>query len=63
MIIREQNGWKKEVDDDILEIMKDFCDWIYRQLQKQDEYINSNESIDENIRANEYEFLENGKRA
>ena len=45
------------------ELLRDFMNWIYRQLQKQDEYINSNESIDENIRANEYEFLENGKRA
>ena len=31
-------------------------------LQKEYEYLYSNESVDENIKANEYTFLESGKR-
>lgn len=31
-------------------------------LDKEFEYLNSSESVDENIRANEYTFSENGKR-
>jgi len=32
-------------------------------LRHEAEYMTSNESVDENIKANEYEFLENGRRA
>jgi hypothetical protein len=41
--------------------MRDFADWIYRQLESEYDYANSDESVDENILCNEYEFDENGK--
>ena len=44
----------------VKEIGRDFMRWIYRQLEKEYEYLNSDESVDETIRANEYEFTENG---
>lgn len=46
--------------DDICEALRDFADWIYRQLESQWEWLNSDETIDDNIRANEYEFTESG---
>lgn len=46
-----------------LESMKDKARELYRQLERDYEYLNSDESVDESIRCNEYEFLENGKRA
>lgn len=58
---------EREVTDDqeeeITQLMRDFADWIYDQLCKEDEWLNSDECIDDNIRANEYEFTINGDRA
>lgn len=57
--------YNKEVieENEVKELLRDFMNWIYKRLLSEDEYLNSKESIDENIRANEYEFLESGKRA
>ena len=43
-------------------VLKDFMKWIYKQLNKEYDYLTSAESVDENIIANEYTFTENGKR-
>lgn len=50
-------------EDDIRQLMRDFADWIYKQLENEWEYQNSDEQVTESIRANEYEFTENGERA
>jgi hypothetical protein len=42
--------------------IKRFAAWILHQLQESYDYAHSDEAIDENIRANEYEFRENGSR-
>lgn len=42
---------------------RDFADWIYRNLETEYEYRNSDEQVDESIEANEYEFTESGERA
>ncbi len=39
-----------------------FANWIYRQLESEHDYLLSNESVDENIRINEYTFTADGKR-
>lgn len=41
---------------------RDFMDWIYKQLENEWEYQNSDEAVAESIRANEYEFTADGKR-
>ena len=55
---------EKEVDDstvdELAELLKDFSYWILRQLEKEDEYQNSNEAVDEMLVNGEYEFYENG---
>lgn len=50
-------------DDELLTIMRRFADWIYRGLESEYEYRLSDEAIAEDIRANEYEFYEDGSRA
>ena len=46
----------------LAELLRDFMRWIYRQLQDEWNYLNSDETVDDNIRANEYEFDEDGDR-
>jgi hypothetical protein len=56
----------RTVDDrtaeDISDALRDVMNWIYRRLEAEYEYQNSDEVIDENMRANEYEFTESGER-
>ena len=48
------------VGETITQALRDFADWIYKQLEKEYEYRNSAAAIEENILANEYEFNEDG---
>lgn len=50
-----------EAEDDIAESMRDFADWIYKQLEKEHDWQNSDECVDENITYNEFQFTEDGK--
>lgn len=49
--------------DEIIQLMRDFADWIYRQLEAEYDYRTSDENVDDSIRANEYEFTESGEIA
>lgn len=55
----EIHGKEVELLEDAL---KAFADWIYSQLNKEYEWSQSNEHVDEAIIANEYEFTREGKR-
>ena len=50
-----------DVNSDVEQLLRDFADWIYCQLENEYDYQTSDEYIEENILANEYEFYENGK--
>lgn len=50
-------------EDDIKEALRDFADWIYRRLEDEYDWLNSDEQVDESIRCNEYTFDEDGNRA
>ena len=52
-----------EDEETLIELARDFMNWIYRQLEKEWDYQNSNEQVEESIRCNEYEFLKDGTRA
>lgn len=43
-------------------LMVDFANWIYHQLEKEYEYSTSDENVADNIIINEYEFTEDGTR-
>lgn len=47
----------------IKDCLRDFANWIYRQLEAEYNYRMSDENVDDNIRGNEYKFDENGKIA
>lgn len=51
-----------ETETALIEAFRDFADWIYCQLEKEYEYVNSDEAVAETIIANEYEFTADGKR-
>ena len=52
-----------DAEDDIRQLMRDFADWIYGRLSDEYDYQTSDEAVEEAIRANEYEFDEEGERA
>ena len=45
---------------ELKDCLKDLMKWLYKSLESNYDYFMSNESIDENILANDYDFLENG---
>lgn len=51
-----------EHEEMVIEALRDFNHWIFRSLEQEYEYLNSDEQVDESIRANEYEFTEEGER-
>lgn len=53
-------GAPAEVDEEVTQLMRDFADWIYDRLDDEHDHLTSDESVDENIRINEYEFDEDG---
>jgi NAD+--asparagine ADP-ribosyltransferase len=52
-----------EAETAITELMRYFARWIYKQIERAYEYENSDDVVSENIRANEYDFLESGEPA
>src|SRR5574343_1664132 len=54
-------GWYVlAVHDSASEISRDLSSWLYHRLRDEVEYKNSDETVDESIRANEYEFYADG---
>lgn len=49
--------------DEVTQLLRDFADWIYKQLNDEYDYRMSDEAVDEDIEANDYEFEEDGSRA
>lgn len=47
-------------EDTIRDCMKSLADWLYAQIGQEIDFRNSDEQVDETIRANEYEFTEEG---
>jgi hypothetical protein len=61
----ELNGDDEDITDaqaeeEFIEMSRDLMEWLYRQLEREYEYQMSDEQIEETIRANEYEFTEDG---
>ena len=52
----------EDAEETVTELMRDFASWIYHQIEQENDYLNSDEQIDEAITANEYEFDEDGSR-
>jgi len=50
-------------DDAILECARDFARWIYSRLEADHDYLTSDETVADNLVANEYEFTADGRPA
>jgi hypothetical protein len=53
----------REITDDLTDILRDFNHWIFKCLEREYEHLMSDECVEENIIANEYEFDEEGEIA
>ena len=51
----------EKLEDSITEAYHDECDEIYRKLEKEYDYLVSDESVKETLLANDWEFDEFGK--
>lgn len=56
-----QEEWSR-AESDLIETARDYMRWIYKQLEKEYEYQNSDEVIDELLESNGYTFREDGER-
>lgn len=50
-------------EDEVVDLINDFNHWIFTQLTREYEWLTSDEVVDQNIIANEYEFYEDGSVA
>jgi hypothetical protein len=48
--------------DDLVEALRDLANWLYRALEREYEFLTSDETVDENISANDYTFTAEGRR-
>ena len=49
-------------EDAVTESLRDLAHWLYRQLEREWEYMMSDAYADEGIAANAYTFTESGRR-
>ena len=54
--------WGMRRESDVRDTMRRFAGWIYCSLEKEYEYLTSDEVVAENIVANDYLFTEEGER-
>ena len=48
-------------EESLKQLFRDFADWIYSHLEKEYDYLTSDESVAESLSANEVEFTEDGQ--
>lgn len=62
---RDSHNWQSMTDDAegaVTDCLRDLAHWLYRQLEREWDYMMSDEYANEGIVANEYTFTEGGKR-
>lgn len=52
-----------DAEEDLTGLLREFMQWIYSQLMKEYDWLNSEEQVDESITINEYEFNQDGSIA
>ena len=63
---RDSPVWQDMTDDAeevVGQALRDLAHWLYRQLEREYDYLNSDEAVDATIRANLYTFTETGRRS
>lgn len=62
---RDSPTWQPmavDAEEAVIEALRDLARWLYRQLEREYDYLTSDAAVDEAIIANEYSFTEAGKR-
>jgi len=62
---RDSPTWQDmtaDAEDVVSEALRDLARWLYRQLEREYEFLTSDEAVDEAITANDYSFMESGCR-
>lgn len=49
-----------DLEDDVTQVLREFMDEIYQALEREFDYLNADNQVEEAIAANEWEFTENG---
>lgn len=55
-----RNGYESQAESECRDLLREFMQWIYRNLEAEYEYLTSDDSMDEGIRCNDYEFTKDG---
>lgn len=59
-----RNDYKEvssDTEDAVKELLRDYMRWIYSTLDKENDYVNSDEAISETLEVNGYDFTETGE--
>ncbi|MEZ5768602.1 MAG: antitoxin of toxin-antitoxin stability system [Paracoccaceae bacterium] len=62
---RDSPSWQDmtaDAEEGVIEALRDLARWLYRQLEREYDYLSSDEVVDEAIIANGYTFTEAGQR-
>ncbi len=51
-----------DAEEIVMEALRDLARWLYRQLEREYDYLSSDGAVDETITANDYTFTETGLR-
>lgn len=60
---QDEKEMTADAEETVKECLRDFADWIYKQLENEYDYRTGEEACREAIEANEYEFTEKGDMA
>ena len=62
---RDSPTWQPMTDgaeDTVIEALRDLARWLYRQLEREYDYLTSDDAVDESIAVNQYTFTAQGRR-
>jgi len=62
---RDSPTWQpmtEGAEDAVIDALRDLARWLYRQLEREYDYLSSDEAVDETIVTNDYAFTETGRR-
>lgn len=62
-LIDNSNDLPCEVEEEIQQLLREYADIIYTRLEKEYEYLTSDNQVKEHLIENDYEFLKNGQAA
>ena len=62
---RDNPSWQDmtaDAEEGVIEALRDLARWLFRQLEREYDYLSSDDVVDETIVANGYTFTEAGQR-